>query len=512
MIFLKQDENMYKLLEALFYKDGTWVRIDELVDDLDLSKKTIHNYICSLEKSFKNYAKFEMTSNLVKADFILDIGLKTIKKIFIKNSLISQILTITFLDEIKNKKDLATRLNTSDSSIFRNIGYLNEAIKDIYNIEFSYADLDFVGDEYDIEKFYLNLFISTQISPLDWPFEGLVDEKDVTTIAESIGKSIYMEIIFGQYSYIKTALAISLIRYRRGFKFKLGEIDQDMLSFVKKCLSNIEVARATRRLLPDENGDLTMVLYQILAFFINHEYTPYFKSLDEVFELVPIYKDYYDYLYDKSIKLCDKYEIDKTNLENAYKEIFSYFYVRLFNVEQADFFVAKSQHLLDYIRFINIDFYKDIYAMMDGLLDKYPKLRERYSTEAMVYAIYSTWPGLLGHMIDSIKQIKAIIISNYDRYHSRLIQDFINSTASTILSVDIYTKPRLDISWLRQSEYDVIITDFLLEADLGDKLLLNLENLPRVHRSFKILDQILGKKFMEIKAENPEFFDNSKPL
>ena len=154
-----------------------------------------------------------------------------------------------------------------------------------------------------------------------------------------------MEIIFGQYSYIKTALAISLIRYRRGFKFKLGEIDQDMLSFVKKCLSNIEVARATRRLLPDENGDMTMALYQILAFFINHEYTPYFKSPDEVFELVPIYKDYYDYLYDKSIKLCDKYGIDKTNLENAYKEIFSYFYVRLFNVEQADFFVAKSQLL-----------------------------------------------------------------------------------------------------------------------------------------------------------------------
>ncbi|WP_106461497.1 helix-turn-helix domain-containing protein [Anaerococcus sp. Marseille-P3915] len=512
MIFLKQDENMYKLLEALFYKDGTWVRIDELVDDLDLSKKTIHNYICSLEKLFKNYAKFEMTSNLVKADFILDIGLKTIKKIFIKNALISQILTITFLDEMKNKKDLATRLNTSDSSIFRNIGYLNEAIKEIYNIEFSYADLDFVGDEYDIEKFYLNLFISTQISPLDWPFEGLIDEKDVTTIAESIGKSLYMEIIFGQYSYIKTALAISLIRYRRGFKFKLGKIDQDMLSFVKKCLSNIEVARATRRLLPDENGDLTMVLYQILAFFINHEYTPYFKSLDEIFEIVPIYKDYYAYLYDKSIELCDKYGIDKTNLENAYKEIFSYFYVRLFNVEQADFFVAKSQHLLNYIKFINIDFYKDIYAMMDGLLDKYPNLRERYSTEATVYAIYSTWPGLLGHMIDSVKPAKAVIISNYDRYHSRLIQDFINSTASTILSADIYTKPRLDINWLKDSEYEVIITDFLLEADLGDKLLLNLENLPRVNRSFKILDQILSKKFMEIKTEYPEFFDDPRPL
>ena len=502
MIFLKQDENMYKLLVALFHKDGTWVRMDDLVDELDLSKKTIHNYITSLEKLFKDYAKFEMTSNLVKADFILDIGIKTIKKIFIKNSLISEILTNTFLGKVDNKKDLALRLNTSDSSIFRNIAYLNEAIKEIYNIEFSYADLDFVGDEYDIEKFYLNLFINTQLSPLDWPFEGLVDEKDVTTIAESIGKSIYMEIIFGQYSYIKTALAISIIRYRRGFKFKLGDIDQDMLSFVKKCLSNIEVARATRRLLPDENGDMTMALYQILAFFINHEYTPYFKSLDEVFELVPIYKDYYDYLYDKSIKLCDKYGIDKTNLENAYKEIFSYFYVRLFNVEQADFFVAKSQHLLDYIRFINIDFYKDIYAMMDGLLDKYPKLSKRYST----------WPGLLGHMIDSIKQIKAIIISNYDRYHSRLIQDFINSTASTILSVDIYTKPRLDINWLRQSEYDVIITDFLLEADLADKILLNLENLPRVHRSFKILDQILGKKFMEIKAENPEFFDDTKPL
>lgn len=512
MIFLKQDENMYKLLEALFYKDGTWVRIDDLVDDLDLSKKTIHNYIYFLEKLFKNYAKFEMTSNLVKADFILDIGLKTIKKIFIKNSLISQILTITFLDEIKNKKDLATRLNTSDSSIFRNISYLNEAIKEIYNIEFSYADLDFVGDEYDIEKFYLNLFINTQISPLDWPFEGLVDEKDVTTIAESIGKSIYMEIIFGQYSYIKTALAISLIRYRRGFKFKLGEIDQDMLSFVKKCLSNIEVARATRRLLPDENGDLTMILYQILAFFINHEYTPYFKSLDEIFKKVPIYRDYYAYLYDKSVALCDKYGIDKTKLEDAYKEIFSYFYVRLFNIEQADFFVAKSQHLLDYIKIINVDFYKDIWDMMDGLLDIYPQLKDRYTTDAMVYAIYSTWPGLLAHMLDSIRPIKAIIISNYDRYHSRLVQDFINSTVPIILSADIYTRPSLDINWLRNSSYEVIITDFILEADLGEKIVLNLENLPRANRSFKILSQILGKKFIEIKAENPELFDNPKQL
>ena len=44
LIFLKQDENMYKLLVALFYKDGTWVRMDDLVDELDLSKKTIHKY------------------------------------------------------------------------------------------------------------------------------------------------------------------------------------------------------------------------------------------------------------------------------------------------------------------------------------------------------------------------------------------------------------------------------------------------------------------------------------
>lgn len=512
MIFLKQDENMYKLLVALFHKDGTWVRMDDLVDELDLSKKTIHNYISSLEKLFKDYAKFEMTSNLVKADFILDIGLKTIKKIFIKNSLISEILTNTFLGKVDNKKDLALRLNTSDSSIFRNIAYLNEAIKEIYNIEFSYADLDFVGDEYDIEKFYLNLFINTQLSPLDWPFEGLVDEKDVTTIAESIGKSIYMEIIFGQYSYIKTALAISIIRYRRGFKFKLGKIDQNMLAFVKNCLTNLQVARATRRLLPDEDGDLTMVLYQILAFFINHEYTPYFKSLDEVFERVPAYKDYYAYLYDRSIALCDKYGIDKTKLENAYKEIFSYFYVRLFNVEQADFFVAKSQYLLDYIKIINVDFYKDIWAMMDGLLDSYPQLKARYSTDAMVYAIYSTWPGLFGHIINSTRPINAIIISNYDRYHSRLIQDFINSTASVILSADIYTRPSLDINWLKESPYEVIITDFILEADLGEKIVLNLENLPRANRSFKILSQILGKKFTETKAENPSLFDNPKPL
>lgn len=502
---------MFELIKALFYQDGKWVDKDQLADHLGLSKKTILNYLDILQPFFKNYAKFEQTSRLVKVNFALNIGIKSIKKIFISNSLISQILTYCFLNEVSNKKELANALATSDSSVFRNIQYLNEAIKDIYGIEFSYSSLDFIGDEYKIQKFYLNLFTNTQIDPSKWPFEKYISNEDALILSEHFVRLAGKKLLFGQYSYMKTALAISVVRLKRGYNTYIQEYDPIILEKIENEFRvNIEVKTIIERIFPNFEGSYPKLLYKILVFFSNNEYVPMFEDLDQVFKKVPSYKDYYEFLYDNVKLLIKKHGLDDSNIDLIYKDIFSFLYVTVYNVEQTDFFVNSSSYFLTYVRYINVDFYRDLYKLMEGFLNHFECLKAKYNVESLLYAIYYTWPNLIGQLLKGISPTKAIIISNYDGNHARMLQGFINTLVPHVLETEIYDKSSLDIDYLKKSAYDVIIVDFILNADLGDKLVLNLENLPMANRAEKILTAIISKRAKTLRDKNPDLFATPK--
>lgn len=497
---------MYELSVALFYHDRKWVKKKKLSDHLGLSKKTIETYLDIIEKLFEGLLEIDRTSKLIRANFSLSIGIKTIKKIFIRNSLIAKIIGYSFFHKIENKADLAARLGTSDSSIYRNIKSFNKSIRGVYDIKFSYAELDFEGDEFDIQKFLLNLFINTQTDPNYWPFEKEVSFRDATKIAYIIGSYINIDIGLGQYSFIKTALAISIIRYKRGHRVKSESYDEEIIGYIKEAVKKPEVSFFFKKQFPSFDGDLVHLIYDVLAFFFENEYIPLFNDLDEIFLKVPDYEDYVAYLSGKVRYLCDKYGIDKSRLDEIYRSIFSYFSVKLFNIDQADFFVDKSEYFLDYIKIINIDFYRDMIEIMEDFLEKFPALKKRYSPETLTYAVYSTWPGLIGHLIKIAEPKKGIIISNYDGSYAILLQDFINSSISKFLLADIYDKPFLDIGWLEKSDYDVIIVDFLLKEPIKDKLVINLENLPMTNRASKILEKIARERYKKIRSENEDLF------
>lgn len=505
LLFLRQDYNMYKLALELFYNDGKRVKKDKLKNKLGISIKTIQNYMVIIEDILKDLVKFDQTSKLIKADFSMNIGAKTIKKFFIKNSLISQIIIYCFINQPQSKEELAKALSTSDSSIYRNIKNFNQAIKDIYNIKFSYTDLDFLGDEFYIQKFYLNLFINTQTKPNSRPFAKYISHKDATTVANIIGKYVNNEFIFGQYSYVKTALAISIIRYKMGKRIELDSYDDKNLRKIKDAFKSYPGLRLIfNKIFPNYAGDEVKLVYDIIAFFFTKLYIPFSQNFDELFKTAPAYQDYHSYFKGKISYLCDKYKIGISNIDEIYKEVFSFFYVKSFNVDQGDFFIEKSDYFLDYVKFINIDFYRDLKEIMEEFLENFPKLKKIYTVEAMVYATYSTWPSLLDQLLTNTKPQKAIIISNYDGSYARLLRDFINAAVPLVIKADIYKKPFLDIDWLAKSDYDVIIADFLMEENFDGKLVLNIENLPKSNRASKILCKILGERLSKIKNENKD--------
>lgn len=517
MILNEQDNKMISLMTFLYRNNNTWLKLTDLALFLDVTIKTLHSYLDKLQDMFSEYGKFYTTGSMIKVKLSPNFGLHTVQRTFLSQALVSRVISTTFFNPTIHKFDLAINLDVSESTIYRSIKTFNESLDGVYNLQFSYSKMAFEGLEREIQKFYINFFIETNPDPSNWIFEDYFKEDYANILAEKIKDYVKHKVHLPYFEYIKTSLAVSIIRLKQGHKVPIASYNEKAESALKDMCSNAEIASIIKREFPNSKEENYMILYNILAYFLSNDFFFFlFEPKDKIKEVLK-QEAQHSFFLDKIKYLCDKYNLHIDDPDELYYQIHTYFKFKIANVDANDFFVNQSDYFLFYMKFFNVDFYNDMSTILEEYLDKYhPSLK--YELKNLIYTVYNLWPELIHQLMVPLVPLNVLIISRYDYFYAKTIKSIIELTISFKMNIDIYEEEQIDYEKIKKSSYGLIISDFIIKEDLGDKLVFSFEQLPTVDRVLglsktlfsRYLNKMVEKNVNEFKDYDELLFQISK--
>lgn len=504
MLFLKQDKKMMRLMTLLYRHDGEWCKYLDLARHLDVSLKTVKSYLENSESIFSKHALFEYSSAMVRVSFNANFGLLTMQRTFLYHSLIVQILYHTFFKPNMDKLDLSLLLNCSETSIFRNIQQFNEILASVYDLQFSYATLQFVGTEREIQKFYINFFIEIFPDPMQWAFDGYISEEDVQALTRILAKYIRGQHLYpAHFKYIKVALAVAALRLKQGFKVPINSYNPDICNKIAHILQ----IPAGRLLLDHYFQDWAMTpihcLYQILAYFLSEEFQFFFKDAPFGYKKDLRFEKQHAF-YEKNVTyLLKKYGLVLDDPDAFYDTLFTYFKFKLTNIDTSDFFINHSDYFLNYVKFFNSDFHNDLYAILEDYLNQFhPRIKHR--ARDLTYTVYTLWPDLLPQLVANMPPYRALVISHYDHYYAKTLMNMVNNINPQLVKAEVYEHCEIDFDEIEKSPYEIIITDFVIDRELEGKLVFSFEQLPLPNKLQRLVLAITYDRISHILAKHPE--------
>ncbi|MFM9414059.1 helix-turn-helix domain-containing protein [Peptococcus simiae] len=499
---------MMRLMTLLYRHDGEWLKYTELAREIGISRRTVKTYTENLEKLFADYSKFEHTGSMIRGSFNSNFGLLTMQKTFLYNSLIVQIFYKSFFRPNMDKLDLSMDLNCSVSSIFRNVQLFNEKFAVGYKLRYSYADLQFTGDERDIQKFYVNFFIEVLPNPLSWPFEDFFAEEDAKVLTRLAGKYINKRPFHpAHFKYVKMALAVALIRLQQGYAIPINEHNPLFIPRLEKVLADPEAQAILDKYAVDPDSSRLDFLYQLLAYFLSEEFMFFLADPAVPYKNDENYSAQYNYYLEKVQYLQGKYNICVSDTETFYNALYTYFRFKVSNIDASDFFVNHSDYFLNYVKLLNVDFHNELTTLVEDYLTKFhPHVKDR--TKDLAYTVYSLWPDFLPQLMKNIPPYRALVVSHYDHYYAKTLANLLNCLNPRVLQAEVYKGEEIDLEALHHTGHEVLITDFVFPNPPEGKLLFNFEQLPSVPNLHKLLLTITNHMTQRTIESTPEEFDD----
>lgn len=511
MLVNGQDKKMMNLMTHLYRYNNEWLNIRNLMHYLGVSRKTLYSYLNNLELIFSDLVDFNYCGSMIKSSFDSKFGLLTMQRTFLNKSLIVNILKLTFFQKDINKLDLAIDLNVSETSIYRSVKFLNDSLEGVYKLNYSYSSLQFVGQEEEIRKFFINFFIETNPYPNDWIFDDSLDQESVKIIIRNLAPYINGKMYYAHFEYIKIGLAVSIIRLRHGHELETEEKNAKLLKIVRDFSKNKDISKFLEKEFPHSEDKVEDILYQILAYFFTDDFLFFIEKPEEIFLACSDSNKLYKF-YDKSITyLINKYKLTVRDKKGLYRLIFTYFKFKISNVEGVDFFVDHSEYFLNYVKFFNVDFHNDLARILkDYLVIFHPK--SNYKLRDLLYTTYTLWPDLIPQLIKTSMRPKALIISHDDHYYTKSLENIVNLWFENVMDVHTLDECEIDFEKIKDSAYDIIIADFVIKDDLGDKIIFSFEQLPLIDEISDLVFKIQHKNIENIIKKYPEEFEGFRRI
>lgn len=511
MLVNGQDKKMMNLMTHLYRYNNEWLNIRNLMHYLGVSRKTLYSYLNSLELIFQDLVDFNYCGSMIKSSFDSKFGLLTMQRTFLSKSLIVNILKLTFFQKDINKLDLAIDLNVSETSIYNSVKFLNDSLEGVYKLDYSYSSLQFVGQEEEIRKFFINFFIETNPYPNERIFNDLLDEESVKIIVRNLAPYIHGKMYYAHFEYIKIGLAVSIIRLRQGYKLETDEKNAKLVKIVKDLSKNKDISNFIEKEFPHSEDKVEDILYQILTYFFYNDFLFFIEKpeviLDNSYDSNKLYE-----FYDKSITyLINKYKLTIRDKKELYRLIFTYFKFKISNIDGVDFFVDHSEYFVNYVKFFNVDFHKDLNRILKEYLDMlHPKFK--YKLRDLVYTTYTLRPDLIPQLIKTSMKPKALIISHDDHYYTKSLENIVNLWFENVMDVDTLDECEIDFKKIKNSDYDLVIADFIIKDDIGDKIIFTFEQMPLINEIAELVLKVSQKNIEKVLKKYPEEFEGFRRI
>ena len=122
----------------------------------------------------------------------------------------------------------------------------------------------------------------------------------------------------------------------------------------------------------------------------------------------------------------------------------------------------------------------------------HPKFK--YKLRDLVYTTYTLRPDLIPQLIKTSMKPKALIISHDDHYYTKSLENIVNLWFENVMDVHTLDECEIDFKKIKESDYDLVIADFIIKEDIGDKIIFTFEQMPLINEIADLVLKVSQKK------------------
>ena len=479
---LRSNERRKLHIALILYDKDDWMAIPDLAKKLNVSIRILKYDLHNFNKVFDDFI-IETSHHGVRLRFHQNKSLKSLYKNILDQSTIFTLLETIFFEETYSTFELADLLYVSPSTLYRMIDHINKRIRK-FNFQIQTNPCRFVGDEFAIRSFFINLFYE-KYTRLDWVYKEYEEELDRLVLF--IIDVVDFNIDFSLFNIYFLTTTVNYIRYKKGHLVTLEDSlfnTEELLILIKERPD--ELSYFEEKLLISFNCEMLKELF--LPFVFNEfsisqeRFEKKLKENKQMADSVKLLSQLLDNLSKKHlIPLINKDEIIFWLMNSAA--------TKGYDPREGFILYDRNQHFIDTVREEFPFFYTDLRAGIKEFLELRKHPISEQSINYLMYLTYSYWKGLTLNLRKKHDKIKILIVSNRHPLHSNMIKDFIEYELSDHLEIEIFSDLRLSKDILEELDYHFIVANFPLPI-LETKKCLCIENIPTFQDLAKVRHEI----------------------
>lgn len=489
-----------EIIEFLYNKNN-WISIEEISNYFNCSKRTISKSLKTIKNEHDNLSIISSNNGI----FLLiegSYGIETIYRKMFNDNYIYQMFEYLLRHGDTEMDDLAENLFISTPTFYRLINAANEVLENNYQIKITTSPVSIQGDESRV-RFLLAQYYTESYSSFDWPFTN-VKEDIIAKLIHFTQKYFSFNLTDASFRALKLSTTVHLLRTKNG---DLSEIE-----FCKNKANKLH----SSLLVNEEFKAYQKEFYQHFHLELDQDcleqlFGGYLKSL--YFPTITEWKNSTNKMATASYQFLAQFfsnlEVDfKLPLKNKDQLL-----LHLHNTIQLEGLETKTNFLLSKRKKLFCQMMKDQHKLFyenlkEGIIE-YRDLMHQTNDEQMIYhmiyLVYISWENLLTYLYKKKPKIKALVVSDFNEGHAKLIKDIISYHTSEL---DIVVSNSLNLGNINNNHYDIVISNFYIplidrenvlcvdsaptkmDLRLLDQMIEGINKKRKLTNDFKIIDSI----------------------
>lgn len=456
-ILSKNNRRQLALIELLEQQSEGQV-IEDLAEYFNVTRQTITRDFEEINESFESVEIIDK-KGIYRVRFHEGHNLQTLYKEVINNDKGFQIFEVIFYDENLSVENLAEKIGLSTSTVYKMIDRFREPLKEHFNVSMSTRPVRLSGSEYHIRSFYNHYFTEKYdhfTLKMDLPIAREAFDEFLAIAADVVG----MDIIFTYHYFYKIVTAVNLTRYLQGHY--LESEFKDLTTYIEMFRSNTESYQKICDSFPVELTDFA--IYQVIGQFAFKHYCYVYEEYEELIQTSEISRLANQVLLDIIHAVEDEFGLECPNPDEMCWQMHN----------------TATQSELDHLAIPILSKRKEAFA--EEMRSIHPKLFELIKTRLIVFgkmmnvrctqdmcnhfmfAFYTQWENLVISIQELSDPVKILVVSQFDMYQAQLIEDLLKIRFGKWIDVRIYTDNSLELDSLLAINYDMIVSNFMIEG------------------------------------------------
>lgn len=449
-----------KIIEYIV-KESKPVNINDLCEKLTLNKRLLQKDIERINTNFgSEIFKINQDANNVYLNFYEGKCTACIQPRIFDCSIELQLIEFIFFNNNCSSEEVCSFLHISNASLYRKIADLNQFLEAEHSFSIKTSPFRLEGAEVNIRHFMAQL-ISEKYNKYEWPFCS-IDEDYLSSFIVECLKIFKVPLDYGVIQKMKLLLAVGIVRFNDGFSIDIEHIDDNKVQKLVEEINNQKKIYSIYTHLFGLPVDSSLLI-DIFSFYAQKHVVYTNEELIKLAMNDSSVNKIYMTLSLMIEKISQEFSIPIYNKENLIQTLYITLFFEKLEIYSDSFFFERGKAVLDVFHNQKPEFYKSVESYMKTLILNLKKDVNHSFLRHMLYTFFVHWEGLHEHFISSHEAVPAMLISDIDVYHAKMLKNTIINQFKDQINIKIINDDIVRLSEIDSIDIPIVISNFPID-------------------------------------------------